>query len=197
MSVLQLEEPNLLQNLRLAEQQQEWAMAQAILQPLGEMYQRTGRKLEFQSLRLRLLKQVGVNLTSAKLKGKEAFGFWIYLRNQEANETAQSGNFDEAKKIYQEILNELTALNDPSLSEQIAIFDNLLGNIAWELRQFDKAITYYQKALHIFEAAGNDYSAATVYLQLGNVAAGQQYFDQAIAYYPSFTRNGDRIFGTR
>jgi hypothetical protein len=41
--------------------------------------------------------------------------------NQEANETAQSGNFDEAKKIYQEILDELTALNDPSLSEQIAI----------------------------------------------------------------------------
>jgi len=182
-SALQLEEPNLLQNLRIAEQQNEWAIAQTILQPLGEMYKITGRKIEFNSLRLRVLKQLGVNLTSAKLKGKEAFDFWIYLQNQDANETAQSGNFEEAKKIYQEILDELTALNDPSVSEQIAIIDNLLGNIAWEQRQFDKAITYYQQALHIFEAAGNDYSAATVYFQLGNVAAGQQSFEQAIAYY--------------
>ncbi|NJM74395.1 MAG: CHAT domain-containing protein, partial [Scytonema sp. RU_4_4] len=38
--VLRVEEPNLLQNLRLAEQQQEWAYAQAILQALGDVYHR-------------------------------------------------------------------------------------------------------------------------------------------------------------
>jgi tetratricopeptide (TPR) repeat protein len=183
MSELHREEPNLLQNLRLAEQQQEWAMAQAILQPLGVMYERTGRKPEFKSLRLRALQQIGTNLTAAKAKGKEAFGFWEYLRNQDANEAAQDGNFEEAKKIYKEILDELTALNDPSVNDKTAIFYNLLGNIAWEQRQFNNAITYYQQALHIFEAAGNDYSAATVYFQLGNVAGGQQSFKQAIAYY--------------
>jgi tetratricopeptide (TPR) repeat protein len=182
-STLQVEELNLLQNLKLAEQQQEWAIAQAILQPLGEMYEIAGRKPEFQSLRLQALKQIGINLTAVKPKGKEAFGFWMYLRNKDANEAAQSANFEEAKKIYQEILDELTALNDTSVKDKIAIFYNLLGNIAWEQRQFDKAIAYYQKALHIFEAIGDDYSAATVYFQLGNVALEQNSFDKAAANY--------------
>ncbi|HEY9707957.1 MAG TPA: CHAT domain-containing protein, partial [Oculatellaceae cyanobacterium] len=45
--VLRVEEPNLLQNLRLAEQQQSWAEAQVILQALGEVHKRIGRKPEF------------------------------------------------------------------------------------------------------------------------------------------------------
>ncbi|MEB3181699.1 MAG: tetratricopeptide repeat protein [Nostocaceae cyanobacterium] len=180
---LQVEEANLLQNLRLAEQQQKWAEAQAILQPLGEIYKITGRKTEFKSLRLRLLKQIGVNLTDAKAKGKEAFNFWVYLRNQDANEAAQIGNFEEAQKIYQEIIDELIALNDPSVNNQIAILYTLLGNIAWEKQQFDNAIDYYQKALHIFAVTGDEYNAAIVYFQLGNVGAGQQSFDKASAYY--------------
>ena len=51
--VLWYEESNLLQNLRLAEQQQQWAEAQAILQALGNFYQRQTRKSEFRSLRQR------------------------------------------------------------------------------------------------------------------------------------------------
>lgn len=182
-SVLQVEEYNLLQVLRLAEQQQQWAMAQAILQPLGEMYERTGRKLEFKSLRLRALKQIGTRIRDAKSRGKEAIYFWKYLRNKDANEIARSGNFDEAKSIYQEILDEQKALNDSSVNPSIAIFYNLLGNIAWEQRQFNDAIVYYGKALHIFETNGDSHRAATVYFQLGNIALEQGIFDKAVNSY--------------
>jgi tetratricopeptide (TPR) repeat protein len=181
--ILQFEEPNLLQSLRIAEQQQEWAIVQAILQPLGEIYERIGRKAEFQSLRLEVLKQIGINLTIAKAKGKEAFALWMYLRNKDGNTAALRGSFEEAKKIYQNILDELIALNDPSVNEQIAISYNLLGNIEWEKSQFDEAIGYYQKALKIFEESENYYRAAFIYFQIGNVALGKKSFEKAILYY--------------
>lgn len=90
--VLRVEEPNLLQNLRLAEQQQEWAYAQDILQALGEVYGRVGRKPEFRALRQRALGQVGFHLADAKAKGQDALDFWIYLRVADANEAAQAAD---------------------------------------------------------------------------------------------------------
>jgi hypothetical protein len=59
------EEPNLLQNLRLAEQHQDWEAAQAILRALGEVYLRLNRRPEFKTLRQRALRQIGTALAEA------------------------------------------------------------------------------------------------------------------------------------
>jgi hypothetical protein len=80
--VLRVEEPNLLQNLRLAEQQKSWEYAQAILQALGDVYERIGRKPEFRALRQRALDQIGIYLSQAKAKGQGAFNFWMYSNRQ-------------------------------------------------------------------------------------------------------------------
>jgi tetratricopeptide (TPR) repeat protein len=181
--VLRVEEPNLLQQLRLAEQQQEWAYAHAILQFLGAVYTRWGRKPEFKSLRKRALDQIGVHLAKAKAKGKAAFIFWIYLRVMDANEALESADLATARAVYQEIINKLVALNDPSFNEYIAMIYHNLGAVSQKQRRFEDAIAFYHKALQIKEDAGYFYSAASDYHNLGVVAQEQRRFDDAIAFY--------------
>lgn len=181
--ILRVEEPNLLQKLRLAEQQQQWAEAQFILQALGEIYQRLGRKPEFKALRQRVLNQIGIHLSEAKAKGKGAFELWIYLRINEANEALLRADLEAARVIYQEILDELVALNDSLVNNKIADVYHQLGIVAQQQRQFEQAEQYYFKALKIKEDAGDFYSAANVYHQLGMVAEKQQQFEDAISYY--------------
>jgi tetratricopeptide (TPR) repeat protein len=181
--VLRVEEPNLLQQLRLAEQQQDWAYAQAILQALGDVYERWVRKPEFKSLRQRALNQIGLHLALAKAKGKDAFDFWMYLRGVDANEAIESADLETARVVYQEILDELTALNDPSVNDKIAGVYHQLGIVAQEQRWFDEAIAFYHKSLQIYEDAGDFYSAASDYHHLGMVAQEQRRFDDAIAFY--------------
>jgi tetratricopeptide (TPR) repeat protein len=181
--MLRVEEPNLLQQLRLAEQQQDWNKAYRILGALGEVYQRWGRKPEFKSLRERALNQIGFHLPQAKAKGQDAFDFWMYLRGVDANEAVKSADLETARAVYQEIRDELTALNDPSVNASIAVTYHQLGRVAQEQRQFDHAIAFYNKALQIYEDAGDFYSAAGDYHNLGVVAQEQRQFKDAIAFY--------------
>jgi tetratricopeptide (TPR) repeat protein len=181
--VLRVEEPNLLQQLRLAEQQQDWAYAQVILQALGQVYQRWGREPEFKSLRERALNQIGIQLAEVKAKGRYAFIFWMQLRGIDANEALKSADLETARAVYQELLDELTALNDPSVNDGIANFNHNLGIVAYEQRRFDDAIAFYHKALQIFEDAKDFYSAARDYHEIGVVACEQRRFDDAIAFY--------------
>ncbi|MFB2975175.1 tetratricopeptide repeat protein [Microseira sp. BLCC-F43] len=183
---LRVEEPNLLQHLRLAEQQQDWGNAKFILTALAEVYTRWGRKPEFKSLRERALNQIGIHLAQAKAKGRNAFDFWIYLRGVDANEAFKSADLETARAFYQEILDELTALNDPSVNGNIASFNHNLGYIAQRQRRFDDAIAFYNKALQIKEDAGAFYSAASDYHHLGMVAEDQRRFDDAIAFYNKY-----------
>lgn len=181
--ILLVEESNLLQNLRLAEQQQDWSNAQSLLQALGEVYQRLGRKSEFRALRQRVLVQIGVNLTEAKAKGQDVFRFWRYLKGVDANEALDIADWEGAKAIYQEILDELTTSNDSSANYSIAVFSHQLGLIAREQSQFEKAKAYYQKALQIYKDAEDEYSAAREYWHLGIVAQEQRQLEEAKRYY--------------
>jgi tetratricopeptide (TPR) repeat protein len=181
--MLRVQEPNLLQQLRLAERQQEWADAQAILQALGDVYERWGRKPEFKSLRERALNQIGLHLAQAKAQGRNAFNFWIYLRVEDATEATQSADLETARAISQEILDALTAFNDPSLDNYIEALYYQLGVVATQQRRFDDAIAFYHKCLQVYEDVGNLYNAARVYHQLGMVAQLQGGFDDAIAFY--------------
>ena len=182
--ILRVEEPNLLQNLRLAEQQQEWAYAQEILQALGEIYERLGRKAELKALEKRALNQIVMELGEAKANSKQAFYLWIYLRGNEGNDALLGGNLEAAGVIYQEILDKLIALNDSSLNDdRIAVIYHQLGMVAQEKRQFEVAQQYYFKALKIFEDAGNLYSVARGYHQLGIVALLQRQFEVAQQYF--------------
>ncbi|MEO0408270.1 MAG: tetratricopeptide repeat protein, partial [Cyanobacteria bacterium P01_A01_bin.135] len=193
--VLRAEEPNLLRQLRFGEQQGSWAYVQYILQALGELYGRTSRKAEFLPMKQRVLRRVGLHLEEVKANGKDAFDLWMYIRVEEANYEFTVGNLDDARIIYQEILDELASLGDPNINNEIAIINHQLGMVAEDQRRFDEAIAYYDTALQIKEAAGNHYSAASDYHQLGNISYRQRCFDEAIAYYQkalqTFEASGD------
>ena len=182
-TVLMVEEPNLLQNLRLAEQEQDWHSAQLILQALGEMYERQGRIAEFRLLRKRMLGVIGINLIDAKARHQSAFDLWIHLRGIDANELSQNGDLDKASQIYQEIINELVSLNDESVTDSIAELNHNLGYIAEEKRDFTKATAYYKEALNFYENVGNSYNAAYEYLHLGVIAQKQEDMNKADEYY--------------
>jgi tetratricopeptide (TPR) repeat protein len=150
---------------------------------LGEIYQRVGRNPEFKALQQRVLNQIGIHLSEAKGKGKEAFNFWIYLRSNEANEALKRADLEAARTISQQILDELIALNDSSVNGKIAGVYHQLGMVAQKQRQFEQARQYYLKALKIKEDAGDLYNAADEYHQLGMVAEEQRQFEQARQYY--------------
>lgn len=188
--VLRVEEPNLLQNLRLAEQQQSWEYAQAILQALGDVYERIGRKPEFKALRQRALGQIGSHLSEAKAKGQGAFNFWMYLRGVDANEALTVADLEGARVIYQEILDELTSLNNPSVNDNIAVAYHLLGVVAQKQQHFDEAKALHQKALQIYKDTEDWSKAATSYHQLGMIAEEQWHWDEAMAFY----HNARKIF---
>jgi tetratricopeptide (TPR) repeat protein len=181
--VLRVEEPNLLQNLRLAEQQQDWAETQAILQALGEVYQRIGRKPEFKSLRQRALKQIGIHLSEAKAKGQETLGFWMYLRVVDANEALAAADLEGAWAIYQAILDELTSLNDSSVNDKIAVAYHNLGVVAQEQRRFDEATAFYHKALEIFQQFQDWRKAFSTLGRWGNVLETQENWAEALQFY--------------
>lgn len=191
--VLRAEEPNLLQNLRLAEQQQSWADAQAILQALGEVYQRIDCRPKFKALRQRVLGQIGSHLSEAKGKGWDAFNFWMYLRGVDANEAARSADLKKAGAIYQEILDELTALNDSSVNDKIAGLLYSLGFVAKEKRNFEEALNHFQNALKIYEDVGDVHSGADVYFQLGRIAYLKRDFEGAINYYRKYLQILDEV----
>jgi tetratricopeptide (TPR) repeat protein len=147
------------------------------------VYNRIGRKAEFRALRQRALTQIGIPLATAKAKGRDAFDFWMYLRGMDANEALQAADLEGARTVYQEILNELTALNDPSVNGNIATFYHNLGIVAQEQRRYEEATAFYQKALKIREEAKDFYMAASDYHQLGNVALEQRRYEEATAFY--------------
>ncbi len=180
--MLQIEEPNFLQMLRLAEQVQNWRVARLILTVLGEVYKRWGRKHEFKSFRQKLLNKVGKNLSEVKKKGDAAFDLWMYLRNNEANEALAVNDLAGAKVVYQEILDEVNTLNSTLLNNCIATLNNNLAGVAVGLRDFDTAMRHYQKSLKIREESGELYKSAGIYLNLSKVAQLQRQFTEAINY---------------
>jgi tetratricopeptide (TPR) repeat protein len=180
---LQAEESNLLQQLRSAEQCSQWGGAQFILQVLGELYKRGGRRPEFKSLRDCCLGYVGQSLCAAKAQGTDAFYLWIYIKGVDANELLQSQDLTGAAAVHQEILDALLDLNDSSLNKKIAVSYHQLGRVAQEQRDFSAAIDYYNKALKINEDDKNWNSVASEYQNLGVVAHEQQDFNAAINYY--------------
>jgi tetratricopeptide (TPR) repeat protein len=185
--ILDIEEPNLLKNLRFAEQQNKWLQAKEILTFLEVWYKQFGRAFEFELLRQQALMKIGNNLTQVKVKGENAFDFWIFLQlasSGNSGEIDHSVDLEELTGIYQEILDELTTVNNSSMNHYIALICHKLGLIAQELRQYEQARDYYLKALKIKEEEKDDiYNVYVSYLQLGNLAFLQEQNEQARDYY--------------
>jgi len=178
-AIVLIEEPNLLQNLRLAERQQDWDNARLMLKALGEVYQRRNRIPEFRTLRQQALEQIGTKFEQTK----EAFQFWVYLQGENASDALDSADLTKASNIYEKISSELTKQNDPSMNEEIADAEFGLGMVLEKQQDFDAALAHYKKALNIFKNVGSLNKVASVYHQLGSIANEQGDLNLAITHY--------------
>ncbi|MEO1376169.1 MAG: CHAT domain-containing protein [Cyanobacteria bacterium J06635_10] len=105
-TILMLEEPNLLQYFRLALSKNDWNTASGILKSLGQVYDILGLSLEYRSLRERSFHKIGINLVDVKTQDESAFKFWTYLKSADALEALRQGNLENARLTHLQIINE-------------------------------------------------------------------------------------------
>jgi tetratricopeptide (TPR) repeat protein len=183
-TLLLLEEANLLQYFRLALNQKDWSTASGILKPLGQVYDILGFSVEYRSYRERALNKIGVNLVNViKGQDKSAFEFWTYLKSADALEALRQGELEKARQIHQEILDFYQSLNDSSVIWEIAIAYANLGTIERENCNYNIAISYYHKAIKIYQDISDCYQETAVYYEIGVTARQQKDFETAIKYF--------------
>ena len=114
-----------------------------------------------------------------------------YLRHQD---------YDEAKKVYQQALTQISQFQNIEASQKksyLATIYHQLGMVAEKLRSYEQAGNYYQQALDLYIEYGDRYEQAGTYLQLGNVARELRSYEQAGNYYQQaldlYIEYGDRF----
>ncbi len=110
----------------------------------------------------------------------------------QAVQALNSGSYDAAMKLFSTLL-QIRIKKDGTNSVPVANVMNNMGIIKSQLGLYDHAITFYEKSLSIFEAAGNkELRLATVYQNLGICYNAIGDIEKARTYY----ENADRIFQT-
>ncbi len=181
-AMIKLEEPNLLSYLLLAEKKQKWQYARPILVVLNELYKQQGRQDEFKILREKSLKQFDINLLNTKAEDDGALDYWMYLQNNKANQYLSANKFQEARIIYQEILDKLESSNIARLDDGTATLYNNLGNTFLKTGELSKADFYYHKSIEIRKNIGTLNNSSSTYHDLGQSALGQRNFNEAIKF---------------
>ncbi|BDA76398.1 hypothetical protein CAL7716_105640 (plasmid) [Calothrix sp. PCC 7716] len=98
----------------------------------------------------------------------------------------QIQNYPQAKKSYErniELLQLLQGVELRQIKSYFAINYHQLGRVAEDLREYEQARDYYQKALEIFIEFGATFECARTYHQLGRVAEDLREFKLAHNYY--------------
>ncbi|WP_251960844.1 tetratricopeptide repeat protein [Nostoc commune] len=202
-NVLLTEESNLLQNLRLAERQQEWDNARLMLSALGEIYQRQNHTMEFRALRQKIIKEIDTKFEQSN----EAFKLWAYLQAADAEEAFENRDIRKASNVYQKISSELARLNYQDMNVEIAVVEQGLAKIAEEQQDFKTSRTHYIKAIKILESIQNiDQDAcienankiANIYQNLGYMADKKGCYNVAKSYYEKALKifiNNRNIYG--
>ncbi|MGD2248504.1 MAG: tetratricopeptide repeat protein [Candidatus Methanofastidiosia archaeon] len=181
LSIIAIEEANLLRALHLAETNEKWAIAQAIVQTLCEFYECRGQYNEWYTLRTHVLDRIEYELPEDA--DRDMAYLWMFLLGDKANTALRRGNLESAKSVYEKILDYLISLDDPAVDPKIAVLYHQLGYVAQDQHQFDEAEKWYKKALEIKERLGLERDAARTYHQLGYVAQDQHQFDEAVKWY--------------
>lgn len=179
--LVMIEEDNLLRALRFAESNNEWEGCQTIAHTVYLYYEIAGRMGEWESLRDRLLSQVGEKILADA--DRERTNLWMFLLGVKANAAFQRNDLTNAEAAHQSILDYLLALPGNSLKPEIAASYNELGIIAQQRQQLDKAEERYKKALEIFGHLGLEQYVAIDYHNLGLIAEDRKLFDRAEQWY--------------
>jgi signal transduction histidine kinase len=69
------------------------------------------------------------------------------------------------------------------LQKEIADATSMIGVAHYVMGEYDFALPYFTKALHLYEKTGDDYGLATSYNHLGLITQTQHFYEKAISYH--------------
>ncbi|MBS1517822.1 MAG: tetratricopeptide repeat protein [Bacteroidetes bacterium] len=137
---------------------------------LGRFWNITGQY----STGIRLIENI---LESSATLGKSSK---VKVLNWIGSFKSAQGDYEQAKKYYEEILNIRKESGDKS---GIAGSIHNLGNVSLSQGDYEQAKKYYEESLAIYKEIGDKKGIATPILSLGNIALNQGDYEQAKKYY--------------
>jgi len=137
---------------------------------LGRFWNLTGQY----STGIRLIEII---LESAGTLGKSSK---VNVLNWIGSFKSSQGDYEQAKKYYEEILSIRKETGDKS---GIAGSMHNLGNVALSQGDYEQAKKYYEESLAIYKEIGDKRGIASPILSLGNIALNQGEYEKAKEYY--------------
>ena len=180
-AAIDVEEPNFLRALRLAEAHEDWSAAQSIVSVLAKLYGDRGRTQEWDALGERVQRSVGCDAPSASDRSRAAL--WLYLLGRRANRALDRQQLSVAEAAVLTGLGYLASLDEPEAEERMAVGYHQLGIIAQERNRYNEAEGWFRKAMEIRERLGLEASAAEDYFHLGRIAQAERRFEDAWEWY--------------
>ncbi len=116
----------------------------------------------------------------------------IETRNQQAKLARQRAAFAEAEKVYKNIFLKSEMKNYPLLSAYIAVD---LGNLYWTQDNFNRANTWYRKALRLCQEQGNINGINTVEFNLAEITKIDGHWEETKSCLESIIKH-DKEHGT-
>ncbi|MFZ4269440.1 tetratricopeptide repeat protein [Streptomyces arboris] len=163
---------------------EQWVQAQAIMQPLEEVWIFSGLVREGQVWGDRARLAVETPDGTPPDVGTPAGNLWMFVVGTHANRQIGAGQLDDAENTYLTILGALE--NQASSLRRglpMAVTYHQLGVVAQGRGRSEEAEAWYRKSLVINEDLGNRPGMASSYHQLGIVAQGRGRSGEAEGWY--------------
>jgi tetratricopeptide (TPR) repeat protein len=161
---------------------QSWAEAQQIAEPLSSYWEGRGLYAEAAAWtdRVRLATEdaegtpPGLDSAPGQL--------WLFFAGEQAQRQMNSGRLDAAERTYREILAMLQAKPASPQQGHLATTYHQLGNVAYLQGRLDEAADWYARSLAISEELGDRPKMAASYGQLGLLAEARGSPGQALEW---------------
>ena len=183
-AVVTAQKPTLNRMLALALDDQDFAPAQKILQPLSTHADTRGARQEQDAWADQVLQATETAAGTPPDLNTPAGALWLYTTVGQANRLHQAGRLDAAQKTYSKLRDMLqTQPATDQTQGHLATTHHQLGMVAQHRGDLDQAEDWYRQSLTIEEQLNNRPGMATSYHQLGIVAQLRGDLDQAEDWY--------------
>jgi tetratricopeptide (TPR) repeat protein len=169
--------------LGFALSQRRYREAQALMDPLNELWQARGLGPEARGWVDRCRNALEADDGAPPDLDGEAGALWLFVVSAEANRAILAGQLDTAHATYDVIRQRVEGSSSESRDQRLATVYQQLGTVARHRSDPAAAEAWYRKSLEIKEALGNRLGLALTHHQLGIVAQSRGDLTAAEAWY--------------
>ena len=176
MTLLRLEEGNLMHALWLSVERELWEYVQDVLYGIRTLLTTQGRWVEWERL-VSDLEAMTQAEDGEPLPGREEL--WLALLGHRGELAESRREFEMAEALHMRLKEHFERAGD---DRNLAATLHQLGTVAQQRRQLDEAEGWYRRSLEIEERIGEVYGQAATLHQLGRIAQERRQFDEAEAW---------------